>query len=240
MTAHRTRHVLAGLGALALVLSSACSSDTAQLASEQGAEPTGSASGGASAQDERAGATLRPQKSQDEEEGGSAGSGRRSGSAGSVRGEEPEVVDGEIVDSGPDGAGMPTVGPEKRQDDVLRGVDGSAKQACVDVDGLRDVRSGGFAAGPFDTAREEFRDKYGEKRSVRLYLVPAHAAKMPGVVVQAVERDSGARVRLRQDDVADAEEFRFYDVVVDLPSGGTWELRATAGPDRGCWVVELA
>ena len=62
---------------------------------------------------------------------------------------------------------------------------------------------------------------------------------MDGVVVTAVEQASGAEVEVSQDQVADAEEFLFYDVQIDLPRAGTWRVRATAGRDRGCWVVKL-
>ena len=206
------------------------------------AEPDGSDTAAPAPASVSPGTTVAPGEptadaTDEEGPGRSRGSAQEGPDAASIPG--VEVSDGEIVDPGPDGPAMPEPGPRQQQTEVLDDLDGTAEQSCVDVAGLRDVRSGGFAAGPFDTVREQFEDEYGEGRQVRLYLVPQHAAEMDGVVVTAVEQASGAELEVSQDQVADAEEFLFYDVQIDLPRAGTWRVRATAGRDRGCWVVKL-
>jgi hypothetical protein len=106
------------------------------------------------------------------------------------------------------------------------------------------VRSGGIAAGPFDTAREG----YGRSiqpgmspRTVRLYWIPEHSATMPGLTVrmQRVQPDPGAAQTIRQNDWADADQWRFYDTNLEFPSAGTWRLRVTAGQDSGCFDLTM-
>lgn len=130
---------------------------------------------------------------------------------------------------------MPKLEGGRRQTDVLERLPGSPGSGCVAVGSARDVRSGGFAAGPFDTASSEVR---GKASTFRLYFIPEHSKTMPGVVVSGRNTQTGATFERRQRDVADAEQFRFYDL--QLPaSSGTWRITATAGPDAGCWTVAL-
>ena len=120
-----------------------------------------------------------------------------------------------------------------RQTVVFDRVPGNTTGACEVVGARRDVKSGGFVAGAFDDARKSFGKKRpGSKRNeVRLYFVPAHAKKMPGLKVTATS--GGQRVSVSQKVVSDAEQWKFYDTQIVLPKGGTWTFRASAGPDRG-------
>jgi hypothetical protein len=73
---------------------------------------------------------------------------------------------------------------------------------------------------------------------VRLYFIPVHSAEMPGLSLQASD-EAGSTVAVSQPHWADADEFRFYDAEVALPHPGQWRITASAGADRGCWVVRI-
>jgi hypothetical protein len=128
-----------------------------------------------------------------------------------------------------------------QQTAVLGRVAGKTSSTCVSVGSGRDLRSGGFLGGPFDTARAQYgHAQPGQsKRTVRLYFVPLHAGTMPGVTLKFTNLQTGRTVTTRQKQVADAEQWKFYDTTTVLKSGGTWRVRAVAGSDKGCFVFEL-
>lgn len=137
--------------------------------------------------------------------------------------------------------GMPVLGPGRKQTDVLKKLPGSASKGCVVVGDRRDVRSGTMAAGPFDDIRRAYDGKTSQltDRYVRLYIIPESSAKMPGVHVKMVHKATGQTVELDDDHVADAEEWKIYDIETALPTAGVWVIRAQAGPDSGCWEFDL-
>lgn len=129
--------------------------------------------------------------------------------------------------------GLPTLSRGRVQTDVLARLPGSPGKACVAVGTARDVRSGGFGAGPFDDARAS-----AGSGDLRLYFIPEHAKSLPGVVVTGRNAATGETFRQRQRIAADADQFHFYDL--QLPaSTGTWQIRAISGVDSGCWTVDL-
>ena len=135
---------------------------------------------------------------------------------------------------GPPGApGLPDA--KGRQSVVFTRLPGNTSGVCLPVAGRRDVRSGGFVTGPFDDARKS----YGKVRpgftrdQVRLYFVPLHSKPMNGVTVTATS--GSTTVTKTQKTVADAEQWKFYDVILTLPKGGSWTIRAEAGQDSGCF-----
>ena len=135
--------------------------------------------------------------------------------------------------------GMPGLERNHGQADVLDRLPGGGGPGCVQVGTARDVRSGGFAAGPFDTASAGVRPaEDGNASTVRLYFIPEHARSMPGVVVAGRDLGSGATFERHQRTVAKAERFRFYDLELPVTTG-TWRITASAGPDVGCWTVAL-
>lgn len=127
-----------------------------------------------------------------------------------------------------------------RQTDVFERVPGANEAKCVGVGGGRDLRSGGFVGGPFDDAVASYgTERAGfAKREVRLYFVPLNAASMPGLKVDASGPD-GAKAKVRRVTKADTEEWQFYDATIRLPQAGRWTFQVTAGPDRGCFVVDF-
>lgn len=130
------------------------------------------------------------------------------------------------------------------QSGVLARLPGNDSGQCISVGDRRDVRSGGIAAGPFDTAREGYGTSIQpgmSPRTVRLYWIPEHSAAMPGLTVrmQRLQPDPGAAQAIRQDDWADADQWRFYDTNLEFPSAGTWRLRVTAGQDSGCFDLTM-
>jgi hypothetical protein len=133
---------------------------------------------------------------------------------------------------------MPTRSGDGNQGSVLHNLPGSAGPACVSVGDERDVAAGDFAAGPFDAARRGYRATNLARRDVRLYFVPVHSARMPGLTLRLSD-EAGASFTLTQKRWADAEEFRFYDTQVAFPHGGLWRISAVAGADAGCWLVRI-
>ncbi|NYG60274.1 hypothetical protein BJ980_003197 [Nocardioides daedukensis] len=134
---------------------------------------------------------------------------------------------------------LPTRGADGTQDSVLAKLPGPSSQKCVDVDKNRDVRSGSMAAGPFDEVRSNYEQGAPATQEVRLYFIPEKSAKMPGISVRLHNKASNKTITVRQKRWADAGEFRFYDVQTGLPTKGTWQITAQAGPDKGCWTVQL-
>ncbi|MDN5766029.1 MAG: hypothetical protein L0H96_04500 [Humibacillus sp.] len=127
------------------------------------------------------------------------------------------------------------------QDAVLSRTEGDPTGACVKVGVRRDLRSGGILGGPFDTARADWSNNQPDTAttSLRLYWVPLHAEKMPGVDVTAVHAKSGTTVKVFKDSAAEAAEWSYYDTNIRLPKAGTWRLNVSAGPDKGCFEVSL-
>ena len=142
----------------------------------------------------------------------------------------------------------PSTGAGRRyaqsQSGVLARLPGSDSGQCVSVGDRRDVRSGGIAAGPFDTARQGYGTSIQpglSRRTVRLYWIPEHSASMPGLTVrmQRLQPDPGSAQTIRQQDWADADQWRFYDTNLEFPSAGTYRLRVTAGQDSGCFDLTM-
>jgi hypothetical protein len=146
------------------------------------------------------------------------------------------------------GNAAPSTGAGRRyaqsQSGVLARLPGSDSGQCVSVGDRRDVRSGGIAAGPFDTAREGYGTSIQpglSRRTVRLYWIPEHSESMPGLTVrmQRLQPDPGSAQTIRQQDWADADQWRFYDTNLEFPSAGTYRLRVTAGQDSGCFDLTM-
>jgi hypothetical protein len=130
------------------------------------------------------------------------------------------------------------------QSGVLARLPGNDTGRCISVGDRRDVRSGGIAAGPFDTAREGYGTSIQpgmSPRTVRLYWIPEHSTTMPGLTVrmQRLQPGPGAAQTTRKNDWADADQWRFYDTNLEFPSAGTWRLRVTAGQDSGCFDLTM-
>ena len=113
-----------------------------------------------------------------------------------------------------------------------RATDRLRSSTATPVGKERDVRSGSMGAGPFDEARASFSTKSKSSRKVDLYFIPTHAKKLTGVTVTAKNADTGAKLTKKSKTIGDADQWKF-------PEAGTWVLRAAAGQDEGCWVVNL-
>lgn len=133
--------------------------------------------------------------------------------------------------------------PDKsgRQTAVFKRIDGNDTGACIDASSKRNAKSGGFMVGPFDDAQKSW-GKAGDglkKYQVRLYWVPLHAKKMPGVTITAKHQGSGSRVAVTEKNLGEAESWKFYPVVIALPEAGTWVLRGKSGDDAGCFTMTV-
>lgn len=159
--------------------------------------------------------------------------------SGSTRPAGPKPHTTKAVQADADENAQPT--KSGKQEAVMKRVPGKASSTCVVVGQDRDVRSGGFVAGPFDTANASYGHSQPghSKRTVRLYFVPQHAGKMPGLALRFSNEKSDLIVTAHQKLVGDAEQWKFYDTYTRLGTGGTWTVRAVAGPDKGCFTFEL-
>ncbi|WP_197025991.1 hypothetical protein [Nocardioides sp. URHA0020] len=216
----RPRSVRAGCAwaAVAVILTGCSSADSDDPAPEAASPPAAGATAGAS---KDAGATAGASKDAGATAGASKDAGATDGSTGAVAPASPTAS-----------PGLPQLGAHGDQSDVLARLPGK-DTGCVAVGAERDVRSGSFAAGPFDTASSE-----AGSGSVRLYFIPRHAGRMPGVRVTGRNLATGETFARRQRTVADAGRFQLYDLQVPA-ARGSWEITAVAGRDRGCWSVDL-
>jgi hypothetical protein len=229
----------AALAAAALVLGGCGSPNNA-------GSPPGKASAGPSSTPNPSGEpTVRPTSVTPKSAGptsaiSSPPAGRTSptGPAKNTPGASPNA-DGQEIDPQSDENAQPTKKGE--QTAVLNRVPGKKSETCVVVGARRDVRSGDFLAGAFDTARSQYGHTQPgtSKRSVRLYFVPLHAKKMPELKLTFTHAGSGEIVVVRQKQIADAEQWKFYDTRTVLKHPGRWRVQAAAGPDRGCFSFVL-
>jgi hypothetical protein len=116
-----------------------------------------------------------------------------------------------------------------------------AEDACQDVNGYTDVRSGDFVAGNFESYRREFRTPgFGGK----LYWVPRQVTA-DGVPLVVQARDLGAKSKdplrfvFRSQGRTIGDAVPFFPSGVVVPHPGRWRLTATAGPNAGCFELEL-
>jgi hypothetical protein len=132
-----------------------------------------------------------------------------------------------------------TLDSQGRQTALFANLPGNTSGACETVGDRRDVKSGGFVGGAFDDARKSYnkvRQGMG-RRQVRLYWMPEHTRPMGGVTVTATS--AGQRVRVTQRQVADLEQWKFYDTNITLPQGGSWRFKVSSGADQGCFVASF-
>jgi hypothetical protein len=131
--------------------------------------------------------------------------------------------------------------PGAVQTDAFRHVPGSSSYRCVDVGHSRNVRSGGILAGPFGVDEQlfaEFYHQYGRRNEIKVYWIPLDVDHMSTLTVHATllaARSISRTVELRQ--VAAEGDDVFYPSAIPIPIPGRWELTASAGPNRGCFIV---
>jgi hypothetical protein len=139
--------------------------------------------------------------------------------------------------------------PGAVQTDAFRRVPGSSSDRCVRVDHYRDVRSGGFLAGPFGVGEQlfaQFYRQYGQRSEVKVYWVPLEVDHMSALTVHATllaARSVSRIVELTQvatAQLAAGSDIVFYPSAVPIPLPGTWELTASAGPNKGCFIVTFS
>lgn len=131
--------------------------------------------------------------------------------------------------------------PGATQTGAFHGMPGSSAYRCVRVGDHRDVRSGGFLAGNFGADQQLFAAAYQQAQrhtEVKIYWIPLHVGHMSVLAVQATLLPGRTVTRTyHQDQVATAGGDVFYPSGVPIPVPGTWKLVATAGRNRGCFIV---
>jgi hypothetical protein len=131
--------------------------------------------------------------------------------------------------------------PDAARTAAFRHVPGSSSYRCVGVGHYRDVRSGGFMAGPFGIDEQlfaEFYQQYRLRNEIKVYWIPLHVDHMTTLTVHATLLAAQSMSRtVKQSQVATVSGEVFYPSAVPIPVPGTWELTASAGPNRGCFIV---
>lgn len=80
-----------------------------------------------------------------------------------------------------------------------------------------------------------------EHTEVKIYWVPLHVDHMSELTVRATLLPSRTVARTaRLSSVATAGHMVFYPSAIPIPVPGTWELVATAGPNRGCFLATFS
>jgi hypothetical protein len=131
--------------------------------------------------------------------------------------------------------------PGATQVAAFRGQPGSAGARCVRVGDHRDVRSGGFLAGPFGADQQAFAAAYrqdGRRTELKIYWIPLHVGHMAVLTVQATLSGGTAVTHTtNRGQVAAGGRAVFYPTAVPIPAPGTWRLTGRAGANWGCFVV---
>jgi hypothetical protein len=131
--------------------------------------------------------------------------------------------------------------PGAVQTDAFRGVPGSSSNGCVDVGQHRDVRSDAFLAGNFGANEQDFaavHQQSQQRTEVKIYWVPLHVDHMSELMVQATLLPGRTVARtVRQGQVAAAKRFVFSPSAIPIPLPGPWELLASAGSNKGCFIA---
>lgn len=131
--------------------------------------------------------------------------------------------------------------PGAVQTDAFRRVPGSPADRCVDVGQRRNVRSGGFVAGNFGANEQDFASYYQQNRrnaGVKIYWIPLHVDHMAELTVQATLLPNRTVVRTTRHDLVGAGGGAvFYSSGIPIPVPGRWELVATAGSNKGCFIA---
>jgi hypothetical protein len=129
---------------------------------------------------------------------------------------------------------------------------GSSARHCVDVGTNHEVRSGEFVAGPFDLF-PDMRLKALEwgRNGGKLWFIPRHIpprypppADSASLLVRATRLDRSADSRERSWSIwsrslGSKPPVLFFATNPPLTSSGRWMVVATAGPNWGCFVLEL-
>lgn len=108
-----------------------------------------------------------------------------------------------------------------------------------------DLQSGGFVAGNFLASKQDFANSYPHNldTGVKIYWFPRHTDQMEPLTVEAT--------RITGEQLSSSAQFSdvvrpsgggalFYPSGVPIPEPGTWKLVATAGPDKGCFIVTFS
>lgn len=124
---------------------------------------------------------------------------------------------------------------------AFRHVPGPSSYRCVDVGQHHNVRSGGFVAGDFGANEQAFASVYQLSRqhsAVKIYWVPLHVGHMSQLTVQATLLPDRTIVRTSTHDLVGAGGGAvFYSSGIPIPVPGTWQLVATAGTNKGCFIA---
>jgi len=122
---------------------------------------------------------------------------------------------------------------------------GTADRKCVETNDNSEARSGEFIAGSFKDYPASWREGHG-----KMWWVPLHTpgsnwypSYINSLVIRATRLDqSGENTTFSSSALAWTEgpsRATFFPTDIHLPTEGLWMLVATAGPDWGCFILDL-
>ena len=185
-------------------------------------------------------------------ESSSANSGGKEHSSGEGSQQQPKPTVGsarkapdETVSATQSAESHPQAPPPKNPSSLFTNdVPGAAGHTCVKVNSLFGatgrsgaIRSGDFVAGNFPLYVREWSPN---TENTKIWWQPLHTDKMPGLTVRATLLDNPSISRTYRFSRVGYAGDAFYPSHDPLPRSGTWRLVATAGPDWGCFEVEVS
>jgi hypothetical protein len=134
-----------------------------------------------------------------------------------------------------------TGSPGSGQAAVLDTLPGSSGAGCVSVGNRTDVRSGPIGMGNFAQQRAAYRAAKGGAAGQPLffYVIPT---QLPGSTVSVTMTPVSAHGDSRTIHAGSAQQagrWTYFPVSVTYPAPGTWRIVATAGSERGCFLVSF-
>jgi hypothetical protein len=104
------------------------------------------------------------------------------------------------------------------------------------------MRSGSIAAGNFQSARKQYATdvKTTETPQLNLYVIPQNARGMRKLTVTVDPPGSGPNQTVTSNQVEDADQWRYFALVLPVRDPGTYQLSMTSGANHGCFDVTFS
>jgi hypothetical protein len=134
--------------------------------------------------------------------------------------------------------------PEQQpnQISVLNSLPGHASASCATVGTNSDIRSGSIAAGNFQEARKQYATdiKTTETPQLNLYVIPQNARGMRKLTVTVDPPGSGPNQTVTSNQVEEADQWRYFALVLPVRDPGAYQLSMTSGANHGCFDVTFS
>ena len=92
----------------------------------------------------------------------------------------------------------------------------------------------------FQAARRQYAQRgRASSAKVDLSIIPEHAQHLSAATVRVTPPGSRPTSTVRTTNIAVAEPYRYFALVLPVAGPGTYQLRVTSGSDRGCFSVSF-